>query len=145
MDADRWLAYYKKNRKKNARKVFIKVMTSDGKHFFFHDYDEWYGVKEYCDKNSVKIQDLHLQFRSNRCIINIEDASEGIYLVRSVLGMVGVPTKHYYTVGRIKDGQVHKQMWIVPELIKEQEFVEDLSDCFEEATIIYESQKNRKE
>lgn len=144
MDDEKWAKFYSSD-KKNVSKIFIKVMTSDGEHFFFSDYDKWYSVKEHCQKKSVFIKDLHLQFRSNRCIIEF-DNPEAIYLVRSALGAIGQPTKNYFTVGLLKeDGLVHKQMWLVPELILDKEYADDLSACFEEALIYNdEKKKNRK-
>lgn len=148
MDAQKWKDFYLKNRKENSNKIFIKVMTSDGKHFFFTNdqFDTWLEVKKRCDEDKVRVQDLHFQFRSHKCVINLDDAEEGLYLIRSVLGAVGMPTKDYFTVGKIKGGKVYKEMWLVPELIKDQEYTERLSDCFTEAVIHYETKKkNRKE
>jgi|TARA_B100000085_G_scaffold284494_1_gene317744 tRNA-dihydrouridine synthase len=145
MDNKKWSEFYQKNRKGATKVIWIKIMTSDGKHFFFHDYDEWYNVKEYCNKNSVIVEDLHLQFRSNKCIIDVTDA-DGIYFVRSVLGAIGMKTKEYYTAGVLRDGQVHKEMWLIPELIREKEYLDDIENCFDEAMIYYETKKkNRKE
>jgi hypothetical protein len=144
MDDEKWAKFYSSD-KKNVSKIFIKVMTSDGEHFFFSDYDKWYSIKEYCQKNSVFIKDLHLQFRSNKCPMDIGNPN-AIYLVRSALGSIGQPTKNYYTFGVLKDdGLVHKQMWLVPELILDKEYTDDLSACFEEALIYNdEKKKNRK-
>ncbi len=144
MDDKKWAEFYSSN-KKNVSKIFIKVMTSDGEHFFFSDYDEWYAVKEYCQKKSVFIKDLHLQFRSTKCVIDL-DEPKAIYLVRSAMGAIGQPTRNYFTVGTLKDDNlVHKQMWLVPELILEKEYTDELSACFEEALIYDEKKKDREE
>lgn len=144
MDDEKWAKFYSSD-KKNVSKIFIKVMTSDGNHFFFHEYDDWYTVKEYCYKNSVFVKDLHLQFRSTKCPVDISN-SQGVYLVRSALGAIGQPTKNYFTVGLLKsDGLVHKQMWLIPELILDKEYTDELSACFEEALIYHDEKKeNRK-
>jgi len=141
MDNKKWGEFYSSDRK-NVSKIFVKVMTTDKKHWFFSDYDVWYEVKDYCEKNSVFIQDLHLQFRSNKCIIDIGEC-EALYLVRSALGAIGQPTKNYFTVGTLNDGVVHKQMWLTPELILDKQYDDDLSGCFSEA-IIYNEQKGKK-
>lgn len=144
MNDERWAKFYASD-KKNVSKIFVKVMTSDEKHFFFSEYDEWFTVKEHCKENNVRVQDLHLQFRSNKCIMDISN-SKAIYLVRSVLGSIGQPTKNYFTVGLLKDdGLVHKQMWLVPELILDKEYKDDLSACFEEALIYHDAQKTYSE
>jgi len=144
MDDALWAEFYQSDRT-HTKSVFIKVMTGDGKHFFFSDYDEWFKVKSHCEKNKTFIQDLHLQFRTHKCIIDIGSA-EGVYLVRSVLGAIGMKTNHYFTVGLINGNKVDKQLWIVPELVKEDEYKDTISNCFSEAIIYHEKKKkNRKE
>jgi hypothetical protein len=141
MDNKKWADFYSSD-KNNISKIFVKVMTTDQKHWFFSDYDIWYEVKDHCEKNSVFVQDLHLQFRTHKCIIDIEEC-DALYLVRSALGSIGQPTKNYFTVGKLKDGVVHKQMWLTPELILDKEYDDVLSGCFEEA-MIYNGQKKKK-
>jgi tRNA-dihydrouridine synthase len=143
MDDAKWKDFYSSNRD-NVSKIFIKVMTSDGQHFFFSDYDQWYKVKDRCEKENVIIEDLHLQFRTNKHIVDVSDC-DGIYLVRSALGQIGQPTKNYFTIGLLKSDKVYKQMWLTPELILEQEFIDDLSGCFEEALIRYGKERKIRE
>ena len=41
---------------------------------------------------------------------------------------------------------MHKQMWLIPELIVEKELFDELDECFEEAIIYNEkAKKNRQE
>lgn len=143
MDNQKWAEFYRSD-PSNTKRIFIKAMTSDGKHFFCKVYDEWFDVKKHCEENSVFIQDLHLQFRTQRCIIDVTDA-DAVYVIRSVLGALGQDTKHYFTVGILKDGKMRKSMYVVPELIKEQEYEDTLDNCFDEALIYNEkTQKNRE-
>lgn len=139
MDNKKWAEFYSSDRD-NISKRFVKVKTSDGKHWFFSKYDIWYEIKEHCEKNHLIVEDLHLQFRTNKCIIDVSDA-DGIYLVRSVLGAIGQPTKNYFTVGVLRGDTVHKQMWLLPELILDKEYEDNLSGCFEEALIRYDKKK----
>ncbi len=143
MDNQKWAEFYRSS-PGNTKHVFVKVMTSDGEHFFFNDYEEWFSVKQYCLDNSVFIKDLHLQFRSNRCIIEVEGC-EAIYLVRSVLGALGQETRNFFTVGLLNGGKLTKYMYVVPELIKEKEYLDTLDNCFDEAVIYEETEKNRQE
>jgi hypothetical protein len=149
MDEQKWKEHYSTC---DYHKVWVKMMTEDGKHFFFHDYNEWYNVQDYCRENSVFIKDMHLQFRSHQCIIDTEfDVElpnvEGLYFVRSVMGGMGMKTKNYFTVGILKDNVVYKKKWLVPELIVEDEQHEQgLDRCFEEAMLYNDKKKkNRKE
>ena len=56
---------------------------------------------------------------------------------------MGGDSKHYYTVGIIKGDVVHKKMWIIPELIEEKSYEDDIDACFEEG-IIYNDQKTKE-
>ena len=143
MNNEKWQSFFQKNLKANLKHVFIKVMTSDGKHWFFNDYNIWFEVKAHCEKNDLFVKDLHLQFRSHKCIMDIEGA-EAVYLVRSVLGGFGMKTKNYFTVGVLKGDIVHKQMWLSPELILDKSYEDTLENCFEEA-IIYGKAKTKRE
>ena len=142
MDDQKWAEFYRSD-KSNTRFTFIKVMTDDGEHFFCREYDHWHQVKDYCDKKSVFIQDLHLQFRSNRCIIDVKDI-DAIYVVRSVLGAMGQETKHYLTIGTLSGDTVSKAMYLVPELIIEKEYEDTLSNCFDEALIYNEKKRTHR-
>lgn len=143
MNEQKWKEHYANC---DYNKVWVKMMTEDGQHFFFHDYNEWYKIQNYCKENSVFIKDMHLQFRSHQCIIDTEFGVElpdvdGLYFVRSVMGGMGMKTKNYFTVGVLKDGLVHKKKWLVPELIVEGETEEEsLDQCFEEA-MLYNGKK----
>lgn len=144
MDNAQWATWYRANKNALKNKVAVKVMTSDNKHFFFHDYYEWFIVKEHCNKNRVKIKDFHLNFRSNRCMIDVED-SDGFYFIRSALGQPGKETKLYFTIGVLRNGIVKKKMYLLPELLKEKEYEDELENCFDEAMIYYETKKANRQ
>lgn len=143
MDSQKWAEFYRSD-PSNTKRIFIKVMTTDGKHFFCGDYEQWFDVKEYCEKKSVFIEDLHLQFRTNRYIIDVEGC-DAVYVVRSVLGALGQETKNYLTVGLLKEGELTKHMYVVPELIKEKEYPDTLDNCFDEALIYNEKTRVHRE
>lgn len=136
MDNNQWLKHYRTN--KSA--VWIKAKLTDGQEFFFETHHGWKGIKSVCDAKKIFFSELCLQFRSHEVKIDVEDA-EGVYLVRSILGQVGADCKHYYTVGVLEDKEMHKKMWLIPELVPEKEHVDDISDCFEEAIIYNEKKK----
>jgi len=123
--------------------VWIKIKLTDGREFYLDKYKLWAGVKTYCETRSVFIEEFCLQFRSHEIKIDISDA-EGVYLIRSILGQMGGDSKHYYTVGIIKGDVVHKKMWIIPELIEEKSYEDDIDSCFEEG-IIYNDQKTKED
>lgn len=136
MNNEEWLKKYRTN--KSA--IWLKVRLSDGQEFFFDTHHGWKGVKAICDTKKIFLTEFHLQFRSHEVTIDVEDV-EGVYFVRSILGQVGADSKHYYTVGVLKDKQMYKKMWLIPELVPEKEYIDDLSECFEEAIIYNEKKK----
>lgn len=142
MDRDKWLTAYRTN--KTA--TWLKIVLTNGDHHFLHDHKEWLNIKHKCDKNSLFISEMQLQFRSHCVTIDLSPEDEAVYFVPSVMGVIGGDTKQYFTVGLLRKGLMHKQMWKTPELIMEKETVDTLEHCFEEA-IIYngkETKENRQ-
>jgi hypothetical protein len=150
MDEQKLKQFYSSDRN-NTKKVFVSVMTTDGKHFFLPIsirgmFDGWRErVKEHCKNNNVFVQDLHLRFRTNRAIIDVEGA-DALYLIRAARGSLGGPTHHFIVVGIVKGDKVTKHFYAVPELLHDHEETDWLSTCNPEALIYREeTQKNRKE
>lgn len=137
---DKWIEAYRTN--KSA--IWIRCSLSTGEELFYDKFDGWLNLKEKCEKEKVFFNTLSLQFRSNKLDLDVKDC-DAIYLIRSVMGQIGSDTKNYYTVGKIRGTKVSKQMILVPELIVDKEFEEDVSECFSEAIIYNETAKNRKE
>lgn len=134
MDNHKWQEFYAKDRS-NTSRVFVKVMTRGGKHFFFsiQDYRIWYDVKKSAEDGDF-IKDLEIQFRSNRVVVDVDNC-DAVYLVRSAMGSPGMATKCYITVGTLSGGKLTKRMYLWPELIMENEFEDSVENCFEEAMI----------
>ena len=141
MDESKWRDFYSKASKHD---VWVKVMTDDQTHFFFTEKEikRWLDdVKTHCYDNGTFVKEVHLQFRSHKCVMDLE-GSLGVYLVRSAMGEMGGATIKFITLGVLKsDGLVHKQMWMVPELLKDKEYSDPITDCFEEAIIHNEKKK----
>ena len=123
--------------------VWTKLTLSDGTDVFFNDYKIWRSLKKHCQEKSLFVEDFRLQFRSHEIKIDVTDI-DGLYFIRSVLGQMGGDTKNYYTVGTIKSGVVQKKMWLIPELIEEKSYEDDIESCFEEG-IIYDEREKKKE
>lgn len=142
MDQQKWRDFYSDA---DIWSVWIKIMTDDGEHFFFSNHKEWKSVKDYCIKNSVFVKDFHLQLRSNEVIVDIHEETEALYFVRSVMGVLNGPTTEYFTIGQLRNGKMHKEMWLVPELIMDRETVETIDECFEEAILYNEEKKTNRQ
>lgn len=138
--SETWLKAYRAN--KDA--IWIRCKLSNNEELFYDKFEGWLSIKEKCEKENLFFNELSLQFRSNNFHIDTKDC-DGIYLIRSVLGQVGSESKNYYTVGKIYGTAVKKQMVLVPELIVDKEFEQNVSECFAQAVIYNETTKNRKE
>ena len=138
MNNEKFLERYRENK----TVIWVKVALTNGVEVFFHEYKTWPGLKRYCEDRSVFVKDFRLQFRSHEVKIDLSDA-DGLYFIRSVLGQMGGDSKDYYTVGVIKEDIVYTKMWIMPELVEEKSYEDDIDSCFEEG-IIYDDRKTKK-
>ena len=133
---DQWLIEYRKQKSS----IWVIAELSDGTEVYFKDHKKWLKVKDKCSQEDLYVKAVRLQFRSHVVRLDMED-SEAAYLVRSVMGEVGGPTKHYYTVGKLREGIVYKSRWLVPEKVED-----SLDNCFKEAIIYNHAHKtNRQE
>jgi hypothetical protein len=127
---EQWLSEYRNDK----WAIWVRVCLSDGREIRFKKYNTWLDIKETCLSGKLSIDSVKLQYRSH-----IEDVysgdSEGVYLVRSVMGQIGGDTRHYYTIGRVDGGTVHKTRWLTPELVEEEKDQDPLDKCFAEAII----------
>ena len=119
MNNEKFLERYRENK----TVIWVKVALTNGVEVFFHEYKTWPGLKRYCEDRSV-FKDFRLQFRSHEV-------------------KMGGDSKDYYTVGVIKEDIVYKKMWIMPELVEEKSYEDDIDSCFEEG-IIYDDRKTKK-
>ena len=130
MNRNTWLKKYRTN--KGA--VWIKCVLTDGEELCYPTHRGWALIKKKCRKKSLFLKEFSLQFKSHEVTIDLTD-SEGVYFVRSVMGKMGGVSNQYYTTGVLKDGKMHKKMWLIPELVAEKELCDDLEECFKEAII----------
>ena len=140
MTDQEWLSRYRSN--KDA--IWIKCKLTDDRQFYHDDFKGWLQIKDICDTDGVFVKELKLSFRSHEISVDIDDA-EAVYLIKSVMGQIGADTKHYYTTGVLKEGIVYKQMWLIPELVIDQEFEENIEECFRQAVIYNDQEKKNRE
>ena len=136
MDKEKWLKQYRKNKKA----VWIRCKLTNGEEFNYDKFEGWRKIKDKCDKESIFLSELYLQYRSHKATIDISEGVDGVYLIRSMLGAIGGESKEYYTVGLVKGESVSKKMWVTPELVLDKEYEDEVENCFEEA-IIYDKTK----
>lgn len=136
-DTKKWSQVFRKN----VRATWLIVTLKDGTEYFIDSTDRWHELKRYCDNNEVFLSKLSIQFKSHRERIDISNI-DGIYFAKSIVGILGADSKQTYTIGKLKDGIVHKTLWLIPELTIEREYSDDESDCFEESIIHDKTKKN---
>lgn len=124
---DIWITEYKKNK----QNIWIIVDYSGGK-FYLRDNKEWLKFAEFCNQNKLCINSVSLRYRSHDLKIDVEDC-DGVYIVKSILGMMGQKSRETITIGKVIDDTVHKTMWVTPELIEQLKTVDLIQDCFQEA------------
>ena len=138
MDREKWLKQYRKNK----QAVWIRCKLTNGEEFNYDKFEGWRELKAKCDKEDLFLSELHLQYRSHKATIDISEAVDGVYLIRSLLGALGSDSKEYYTVGLVNGSNVSKKMWITPELVLDKEYEDEIENCFEEAIIYDKTKKN---
>lgn len=124
--------------------TWIKVKTSDSLEFYSKDHRDWLAIKDHCDSKDVSVIELQLSFKSHNIEIDLENI-DAIYLVKSVLGMMGGDTNHYITVGKLINDEMHKTQYRVPELTEERSEVVSLDECFKQAIIYYDKTKENEQ
>jgi hypothetical protein len=133
-----WLEEYRKDK----YKIWIRTTLSNGSEYYLPNYTDWKSVKEICKTNKLSVVKIGLQYRSHHVDIDTSD-TDGVYLVKSVLGMMGQNSKQTITIGKIYGNIVKKTMWVTPELIEELSMEDNIEDCFEEAIILNYEKKTR--
>lgn len=133
-----WLEEYRKDK----YKIWIKVSLSNGEERYFCEYKDWYKIKEYCTDNLLNVNEIGLQYRSNYLGIDSKDC-DGVYLVQSLVGLMGEQSRKTYTVGKIKGDIVEKQVFMTPELIEDRKEEDPVASCFEEGLLYHNDRRSK--
>ena len=127
---DQWLVEYKKDK----FKVWVILYLSNGKQYYFTDFEEWYEIAQDLREIGIKIDRFSLQFRSNKKEYSIPEC-DGLYLIRSALGSPGQETLNTITFGYIKGENVEKHIIQVPSMVEIDCREDEKSNCFKEAIV----------
>jgi hypothetical protein len=134
---EQWLQEYRKDK----YKIWIRATLSNDQEYYLPDINDWKNLKEVCKTNKLKVKKVGLQYRSHSIEVDAAD-TDGVYLIKSVIGMIGETTKQTVTIGKLYGDTIHKSMWITPELIEELKTKDSVADSFEEV-LIYDYQKEQ--
>lgn len=136
---DSWNNFY--STLKNKKQVFISVTISNTKEkIYLTSYKLWQDLKNFCETNSKYIEEVTLQFRSNKVSCHISQDTDGVYCVNSIVGWMGGGNKKNIVIGSLKDKIITKRTWTIPELTEASLSYTTEGKCFKEA-IIYNVKK----
>ena len=126
-----WLEEYRKDK----YKIWIRASLSNNNEYYLPEFKQWMDLKQYCQDNKLKVTKVGLQYRSHSIEVDTGDA-DGVYLIRSLIGVMGENSKQTITIGKLYGDTIKKTMWVTPELIEELTSEDKIEDCFMEALIL---------
>lgn len=128
-----WIKEYKKDK----YKIWIRAKLSNDKEVYLSEYKEWFKLKEYCQNQKADVKTLGLQYRSNYVEVDTHEC-DGVYLIRSMICLMGGGSRKTYTIGKIHGEEVHKTTFLIPELIEDRKEIDPLKDCFKEGLLYHD-------
>lgn len=125
-----WKSEYKKNKKC----IWIRVSLSDKSEYYFKydNYSDWYKVQDICKEKKISVDFVRVQYKSNFIQINTSDC-QGVYLIRSMIGRIGVESINTITIGTLHGEEIHKDVYSLPDLVKKDSTITKTDECFKEA------------
>jgi hypothetical protein len=136
---DQWLEEYRKDK----YKVWIRATLSNGTEYYLPNHDQWVALQSVCKDQQLNVLKLGLQYRSHFVEVDTSDC-DGVYLIRSLIGVMGENSKQSITIGKVYGDTVKKTMWVTPELIAELTSEDKIEDCFKEALILHYDKEKTK-
>jgi len=124
---EEWLQEYRKNK----YNIWITVVCNDSK-YYLKDQKDWLKFVSYCNNQKLQIEKVGLQYRSNTLEIDASDC-QGVYIIRSILGVIGENSRESITIGKLRDNIVYKTLFVTPELVEQIKTEDKIEDCFIEA------------
>lgn len=125
-----WLKEYHKDK----YKIWIRATLSNNQEYYLPEFKKWLDLKIFCEENKLRVEKVGLQYRSHSIEIDTKDA-DGVYLIRSLVGLMGENSKETITIGKLYGNTIKKTMWVTPELIEELTSEDNIEECFKEALI----------
>ncbi len=120
----------------NKRDAIWIVKLSNGEYIYQDDNrpgiqpnSAWVRLKQYCEKNNLKIVSFDIEFRSNK--IEFPRNADGYFFSRAIGAWLGESSNEQFAVGVIDKNQVHIQYFQIPELYLIREDKRDINKCRE--------------
>ena len=128
-----WRELYKKAK----YDIWFHIYLNNDIIVYLRNYNEWFELKNYCETNKISVDKIQLRYRSHIVTIDTNN-SDGVYLVKSLLGRIGGQGKDTITVGILENNVVKKNSWLIPELIIHHSDKDSIDKCFPQCIIYNE-------
>lgn len=133
--------FYRSLRYEERAVTWIFFVTDRNEKIYLHDWKDWLTVQEYCITKERNIKSVGLRFKGNHINVDVPDNARGVYLIRSARGQMGFESKKTITIGIVEGDLVYKTHWMIPELIEDLKFTDDVESCYKPA-IVYNAKKS---
>lgn len=137
---EKWREYCRSIGESGRRSTIFIVLKTTKDTIYIPEYKDWLKISDYIKSLSVDIVSVGLQWKTHLVEIDITD-SDGVYIAQTMKGKIGGSSKKCMTIGLVYGDKVQKQLWSVPELIKDIEYQDDIKGCLKEALYIHDKKE----
>ena len=139
-----WQDKYKTLPEEDRRKVWILLFPESGPTMYLQEFKDWPDVVKYLKDKDIRLEKIGLQFRSHT-VEHPVNKSDGVYIAQTAKGSTGGTTIHCFSLGYIKDCIVYRTLYTTPDLTPDLQLEDHIDEVIQEALLIYDKEKNRKE
>lgn len=110
----------------NCPRWIVKLSNGEQKSHHHAYENSWQILKEYCNKNNLKIQKMYIGFRSN--IIELPEDKTGYYFRRMNRAYFDGTNCDFFIVGYIHDEKIQASFYKVPEMLLDSQEERELNE-----------------
>lgn len=137
---DEWRRFNRESGEEIVRETVFVVVKTNKDTIYIPEYKDWLQITPYLKSIGCEIHAVGLQWKTHLVEFDITDA-DGVYIAQTLRGEMGGKTRKCMSVGIIYGDTMQKQLYVVPELIKDVEYEERIDNCLEEALYFHEKKK----
>jgi hypothetical protein len=137
---DEWRKFNRESGEEVVRETVFIVVHTNRDTIYIPDYKDWLTIDTYLKSINCEIHAVGFQWKTHAVEFDITDA-DGVYIAQTLRGEMGGKTKRCMSVGIIYGDTMQKQLWTVPELIKDIEYEDVLDNCLKEALYFHEKKR----
>jgi len=139
-----WQDKYRSLPEPERRNTWILLFPDSGPTMYIQNFKDWPEVILDLKKQNVKLNKIGLQYRSHTVEHEVKN-SDGVYIAQTVKGSTGGVTIHCFSLGFVKDNIVYRTLYTTPDLTPDLQLEDNVDEVIQEALLIYDKEKNRKE